>query len=104
ALPRCMAGVVHHRCHMAGSDVRRGASTENPGHLQAPVAEGLGSVPGARRQGVLAARRGEEYGYRQHDECPWTCRVLRDGSVRNRVATSWRATGAVARHSPTTST
>ncbi len=48
ALPRRVAGVAGDRGHLAGAAVAGGAAAQDPGDLQAPVAEGLGPLPGAR--------------------------------------------------------
>ena len=48
ALPRRLAGVAGDRGDVARPDVAGGAAAQDPGDLQAPVAEGLGALPRAR--------------------------------------------------------
>ena len=63
AVSRRVAGVADHRGDVARAAVAGGAAPQDPGDLQAPVAEGLGALPRAGRSRVLAARRGAQQGH-----------------------------------------
>ena len=89
AVSRRVAGVADDRGHGAVPDVAGRADAQDPGDLQAPVAEGLHALPRPGRARVLAARGAAQQGDLGANSISWgspsTSRWRRMSS-RNRVA------------------